>query len=79
MKSPLKPQSNLAANAPVGTSPADYSTQVPERQAPARLSSDPRRSPEAESFRALLKSRMPREKASPALLQKIRQITKNPA
>ena len=85
MKSPLKYQQNLAANAPVGAAPTQVDLpgtdfqQTPERTPSVRFAASEHRSPEAESFRALLKSRMPREKASPALLHKIRQITKNPA
>lgn len=93
MKNALKQQQILAASVQAGLSqplaeqpttdcPGDLAARQgnPRDYSPADLPATRElRSPEAESFRAFLKSRMPREKAPQALLHKIRQIGKTPA
>lgn len=86
MKNPLKQQENSAASVQAGMSQAtpdqpatdNFPTHFENRR-PAQFATRELRSPEAESFRAFIKSRLPREKAPQALMNKIRQITKTPA
>lgn len=85
MKNSLK-QQNSAASLQAGMSQttqdqpsSDYPPVHPESHRPAHFATRELRSPDAESFRSFIKSRLPREKASQALLNKIRQITKTPA
>lgn len=93
MKNALNQQPTVAVSIEAGLSqplaeqPAtDFPGDLAARQRPIRdyhpatpPATRELRSPEAETFRAFLKSRMPREKASQALLHKIRQIGKTPA
>ncbi len=86
MKNPFKQQDNSAASVQAGMSqstpdqPAtdNFPTHFENRR-PAQFATRELRSPEAESFRAFIKSRLPREKAPQALMNKIRLITKTPA
>lgn len=86
MKNPFKQQDNSAASVQAGMSQStpdqpttdNYPTHFENRR-PAQFATSELRSPEAESFRAFIKSRLPREKAPQALMNKIRQITKTPA
>ncbi|MCC7505489.1 MAG: hypothetical protein IT259_09315 [Saprospiraceae bacterium] len=84
MKNSLKRQQNTAATTVqpgLSQNTQDqpgFQTYLPEPPV-APYATHALRSPEAESFRAFIKSRLPREKAPQALLNKIRQITKTPA
>ncbi|HNM24389.1 MAG TPA: hypothetical protein PKL15_03120 [Saprospiraceae bacterium] len=82
MKNSFNQPQNSAASVQPGTTQDQPGLQntpfTPDTQMP-QYATHAQRSPEAESFRAFIKSRLPREKASQALLNKIRQITKTPA